>query len=169
MRWVSLARRCRGALPAGSGGRVEAIRSLASARNGQTRTCRPGRLAAVSASAWLCRPSLRLACAPLFCALVIHCALFQTFCGPALPFHPPAQARRASGGRCRTRLALMPPQPFSVATKATSARCRKNAIASVERQATGPSTRAPAFNLDIPYGVAIGAICSICHCTFARF
>ena len=53
---------------------------------------------------------------------------------------PACAVRRASGGRCLTRPALMPPQPLSVATKAASAPCRKNAIPSVECQANGLST-----------------------------
>ena len=130
-----------GALPAGSGGRVKAIMGLESARNGDAHASRFGRLAAVPSSVWPCKPSSRLNRAPLFCALVIPSALFQTFCGPALPFHPRAQVRGASGRHCRTQLALTLPQPLSVATKATSAHSRRNAIASVQRRANAPYSR----------------------------
>ena len=133
--------------------------------------CRPGPWAVVSASTWLCGPSARLACAPLSCVLVIPSALFQTFCGPALPFHPPAQVRGASGGRCRTCLALMPPQASqSVATKGP------HPLPVARTPSHLPGVKPMAFqlvaatcNLDIPYGFAIGEKCSICHCIFARF
>ena len=137
----SLARRLRRALPAESEGRAKAIGRLASARIRHAHASRFGRLTAVPASTRLCRPSSRVTCASLFCALVIPSALFQSFCGPALPFHPRAQVRGASGRHCRTRLALMPPKPLGVATRATSAPTRRNAIASVNRKGNGPSSR----------------------------
>ena len=115
-----LARRLWGALTAGSGGGVKAIRRLESARNGHAHTSRPGRLAAVSASVWPCRPGSRLTCAPLFCALVIPSALLSNVLWSGSPVSPTCVVRRASGGRSRTRLALMPPQPLSVATKGTA-------------------------------------------------
>ena len=140
VRWGSLSRRGRGPLPAGSGGRVKAIMGLESARNGDAHASRFGRLAAVPASVWPCKPSSRLNRAPLFCALVIRSTLFAKLSAIRLFRSTHVfKSGGTSGGRRRTRLALTPPQPLGVATKAASAPSRRNAIASVQHRANGPS------------------------------
>ena len=120
--------------PGGCGGRfrqgVGACQSYKEARKHLerpgARTSRPGRLAAVSASAWACRRSSRLTCAPLFCALVIPNALFTMVLRSGSSVSTSCSVRRTPGGHCRTCPAPMPTQPLSVATKAASARWRKN-------------------------------------------
>ena len=116
-------------------------RRLESARNGHAHASRFGRLAAVPASVWPCKPSSRLNRAPLFCALVIRSTLFAKLSAIRLFRSTHVfKSGGTSGGRRRTRLALTPPQPLGVATRATSARSRRNAIASVQHRANGPST-----------------------------
>ena len=151
-----------GGLPAGRGERAKAMGRLESTRNGHAHTSRPGRLAAVSASAWACRRSSRLTCAPLFCALVIPNALFTIVLRSGSSVSTACSVRRTPGGRCRTRPAPMPPQPLSVATKAASARWRKNATASVGRRANGPSLVAQTLNVTTFLRDATAEKSSIC-------
>ena len=141
VRWGSLSRRGRGALPAGSGGRVKAIMGLESARNGDAHASRFGRLVAVPASVWPCKPSSRLNRAPLFCALVIRSTLFAKLSAIRLFRSTHVfKSGGTSGGRRRTRLALAPPQ--------APRRCHKGRIRSQsqERHCVCPAPSQRAFS-----------------------
>ena len=89
-----MARRLRGALTAGCGGRAGVIGRRESTRNGLAHTSRHGGSAAVSASTWPCVPRSRRNPAPLFCALVRLGALFARRSAVRLPrfIHAPSPA-----------------------------------------------------------------------------
>ena len=104
-----------------------------STRNGHAHTYGPGRLDAVSASTRPCRPGSRLACAPLFCALVMPGAFFIIVLGSGSSISPSRLFRFThvlSPGR------LGRPLPSTSCSDAypASQRCHKGRIRSLSQE-----------------------------------